>query len=511
MKKPIINFRKQRFSLFLFVFLALTLIGCAGMQNITQSESESLTVTLHDIQGKVQVLRPEDGVFTNVVEGQQLRVDDQLLTYENGQIRLAFSSGTIVRVSPLTTFIVKNLDNQSGSPTAELRLEVGEVWVILNGGNLTVDTSAGSATVEGSFMSVKGRLNKLGTFITCLEGNCRVQNRVGIVALIAGQYAELDGLDLPIRPGRMSPKHIALWLETNPEAEEILDAVKQTVEAYYGNDDKATSTLVNTLTPLPTATPFDCGPPEDWVLYIVKEGDTIVSLAEIYSTTQDAILNASCLNEGAVLYPGMAVFLPDVPPATATPTETPVPPATNTPIPPTATNKPPTATNTKVVVPATATNTSPPPATATSSYTPVPTSTYTSTPLPTATYTPSNTPTSTATLDPNTYVSNAIGPLSGTISTCSNFYSLNVYDTDGISFVRVQYSLNAPSLDGKSYFELVQSGSTWSAWLIIDTSSNGGLDHVYWRFWIMDSKGNESFYPSDSFYYKDYDDCVCNN
>ncbi len=364
-----------------------------------------------------------------------------------------------------------------------------------------MDTLAGSANVEGSFMSVKGRLNKLGTFITCLEGNCRVENRVGIAELISGQYAELDGMDLPIRPGRMSPRHIALWLEINPEAEEILAAVTQTVQAYYGDNDEATSTPINTLAPLPTATEVNCGYPDDWNIYIIKEGDTLSSLAQEYGTTEEAILEASCLDAGTAIYPGMVVFLPNTPPAT----ETPVPPATNTPIPPTATPIPPTATNTKVVVPATDTETSPPPATSTNTPVP-PTSTFT--PLPTATYTPSNTPTPTATLDPNTYISKAIGPLSGTISTCSNFYSLDVFDNDGVSFVRVQYSLNAPSLDGGNYLDLIQNGSTWSAWLTIDTSSNGGLDHVYWRFWIMDSNGNESFYPNGSFYYKDYGDCT---
>ncbi len=93
----------------LIAILALTSAGCAGTPNSTKLETAPLTITLHEIQGQVQVLKPEDGFFTDVVDGQQLRVNDQLLTYNDGHVKLVFSSGTTVRVSPLTTFIVDSL------------------------------------------------------------------------------------------------------------------------------------------------------------------------------------------------------------------------------------------------------------------------------------------------------------------------------------------------------------------------------------------------------------------
>jgi len=412
----------------LIAILALTSAGCAGTADSTKPETAPLTVTLHEIQGQVQVLKPEDGLFTDVVDGQQLRVNDQLLTYNDGHVKLVFSSGTTVYVSPLTTFIVESLENQDDFPTAKLRLEVGEVWVVLHGGTLAVDTPAGTATVVGSFMSVKGRLNKLGTFITCLEGNCRVENRIEIVDLLSGQLAELNSLDLPIRPGRMNHLHFERWLEIVPEAEQVLAAVTETVQAYYGNAG----------TPIPTNTPVPTDPP------------------------------------------------------------LPTSPFTDTPLPPTATStpKPPAAT---------ATNTSTPLPTPTATATSVPTHTNTPAPTstPTATYTPTNTP------DPTTLFTNADGPMSSAISVCNNFYTVDVSDGNGVAFVRVQYSLNAPPKADSSYFLLTQNGSTWSAWLNIDTTSNSGMDTVHWRFWASDELDNDTYFPSSgSFAF--IDDVGCN-
>lgn len=476
-------------------------------------DSDPLTVTLSEIQGTVQVLKPEDGFFADAHQGQVLEVGDQLLTHADGMARLDFSSGTIVRVSPLTTFVVNSLENSNDFPTAELNLEVGEVFVILHGGTLAVNTQEGSATVQGSYMSVKGRLNKLGTFIICLEGNCRAENRVEIVDLIAGQVADIGGESLPIRPGRMSPKQVERWLEINPEAAEILAAVTATVQAHYANQTAAVPPQAANPTRKPSDGPT-CGPPDGWTIYVVLEGDTVESIAQAHGISESALRMAACLAADEAVNPGQAIFAPSVATMTPTalntsapPTKTAVPP-TKTPAPPMKTPVPPTktpapiATYTPSVVP---TNTPIPTAT----YTPSPTSTFTPSPTPTDTATPTPTYTPSPTVDPSTIFPGASGPLSGGITVCSQTYSVEVSDIDGIQFVKVQFEVNAAVSGSSPIMLLNQNGTTWSGTFAIDTATTPTTDTVNWRFWARDGLGNDAYYPAQgSFAYTDSLNCT---
>jgi LysM repeat protein len=79
--------------------------------------------------------------------------------------------------------------------------------------------------------------------------------------------------------------------------------------------------------PLPTPPPSHCsGPPLDWVLYTVQPGDTMFSLARSRGVTVYDVLLANCL-ESVYLYAGAPLYLP---PSAAGPTPgaSPVPGAT---------------------------------------------------------------------------------------------------------------------------------------------------------------------------------------
>jgi LysM repeat protein len=176
-------------------------------------------------------------------------------------------------------------------------------------------------------------------------------------------------------------------------------------------------------------TPWSCGPPIGWVVYVVRPGDTLYSLSMRFGLGIEAIRRANCLR-GYTIRVGQALYLPPLPPApTQTPlaTSTPTLPSSATPLPPTLPPTPsptqpptapasPTATDsptltvtptpagtavpTPTYIPTPAESPSPPPtSTSTPTLTPteLPTPTYTATPIPTepptSTYTP--TPTST--------------------------------------------------------------------------------------------------------------------
>jgi LysM repeat protein len=88
-----------------------------------------------------------------------------------------------------------------------------------------------------------------------------------------------------------------------------------------------TPTATLTPSPTPTATPWPCqGPPADWELYTVRDGDDLYSLARERGTTLELIVCYNHLN--GPFQVGQLIYLPPLPPTptpTATPTAPPVP------------------------------------------------------------------------------------------------------------------------------------------------------------------------------------------
>jgi LysM repeat protein len=91
--------------------------------------------------------------------------------------------------------------------------------------------------------------------------------------------------------------------------------------------------------PLPTPPPSHCsGPPLDWVLYTVRAGDTMFSLARSRGVTVYDVLLANCL-ESVYLYAGAPLYLPPAGEAPV-PGPSPVPGATPIPTSPAVTREP---------------------------------------------------------------------------------------------------------------------------------------------------------------------------
>ena len=128
-----------------------------------------------------------------------------------------------------------------------------------------------------------------------------------------------------------------------------------------------------------------CGVPLGWVVYHVQPGDTLYSLSLRCGVGIEAIRHANCL-PGYTIYVGQALYLPSLPPTPSyTPTLTPTPTPT-----PTLTPTP-TPTESPTFTPTLIPTLTP---TLTPSLTPSPT------PTSTATYTPTYTPIPTPTLSP---------------------------------------------------------------------------------------------------------------
>ncbi len=87
----------------------------------------------------------------------------------------------------------------------------------------------------------------------------------------------------------------------------------------------ATPTPTATSSPTPTVTPWPCeGPPADWVLYTVRYGDDLYSLARERGTTAELII---CYNHlTGPFQAGQLIYLPPEPPTPTPPPTTPAPP-----------------------------------------------------------------------------------------------------------------------------------------------------------------------------------------
>jgi hypothetical protein len=187
----------------------------------TPGGETGLSATVTDISGPVEVKANQDSSFTKAVPGFVLQLLGQAQTQTAGKVRLDFSTGTIVRLGPNTLFTLQPAEAAAQGLGIRLKMTLGKLWVILNGGSLHVDTPSGVAAVQGSYLSVTigpdGELR-----ITCLEGDCSVSNNAGTVYIVGGQTASANGPNDHARVGVMTAQDYQDWLNNSPESASLV-------------------------------------------------------------------------------------------------------------------------------------------------------------------------------------------------------------------------------------------------------------------------------------------------
>ncbi len=195
-----------------------------------KAEDSPLSATLSEITGLVQIRQAEADAFESVSASATLNVNGQIQTGDDGRVRLDLSSGTIIRVAPSSLFTLTSNDEGDGGLLTKIKMEVGKIFIILNGGRADVETPSGVASVRGSYMKVEVDPNTNDVYVTCLEGNCSVRNPNGEeVNFTNGQRAVLFHQDpntgewnSPLL-GDMTPDEFQEWLDNNPEAQALFD------------------------------------------------------------------------------------------------------------------------------------------------------------------------------------------------------------------------------------------------------------------------------------------------
>lgn len=224
--------KKNFFLLFVFTLMAVSLIGC---QN--QKTTSPLSAALSELSGTVELKQAGQADFSPANPEATLEANGQVQTGDDGRVRLDLSSGTIIRVSPSSFFTLTSNEETDGGLITKIKLEVGKIFIILNGGRADVETPSGVASVRGSYMKVEVDPITKDIYITCLEGNCSASNPAGTVNFTNGQQVILFAFDETTgtwtAPGvlPMTQEQFEEWLNENPEAQELFNQAMGTATA----------------------------------------------------------------------------------------------------------------------------------------------------------------------------------------------------------------------------------------------------------------------------------------
>ena len=240
------------------ITLLLTCILVLGACKPQGSASAQLTASLSDLTGKVDTKQAGQESFAPASTESKLEVNGQVQTGEDGRVRLDLSSGTIIRVAPSSLFTLTSNDEVEGGLATKIKLGVGKVFIILNGGSADVETPSCVASVRGSYMKVEVDPVTLNVYITCLEGNCSASNPAGTVNFTQGEKTVLFQKDpvtgnwtLPnVEP--MTPEEFQEWLAENPEVREIFNEAIGTITAMAEPAEPPATEPAVTETPVPT-------------------------------------------------------------------------------------------------------------------------------------------------------------------------------------------------------------------------------------------------------------------
>ena len=184
-----------------------------------------LTATLKELTGKVSIKQPGATDFSPAALGMELQVGGSVQTGEDGHARLDLSTGTIIRVVPLSSFTLTSNQPKNNSLTTQLNLIAGEIFIILKGGDASVTTPSGVASVRGSYLSVYIDPATQTVTVTCLEGSCGAGNSAGNTDFGTGQEVTLftctAGQCTVPGVGPMTPQQFQDWLNNNPDIQQI--------------------------------------------------------------------------------------------------------------------------------------------------------------------------------------------------------------------------------------------------------------------------------------------------
>ena len=186
---------------------------------------------LSELTGVVSWRAPESTEFQPAQPNQVIKLSSVVRTGPNGRVRLLLSNKSIVRLGENTLVVFQTEQNVTSGNHYRLSLMRGELWIILQSGEVEVQTPSGLASVYGSFLSVAYDPRTNATRINCLEGHCSLRNSTARVDLVSGQNGQVYLPALAPDLGRMTNQDVTDWLVNNPEATLVFPVLESTYVA----------------------------------------------------------------------------------------------------------------------------------------------------------------------------------------------------------------------------------------------------------------------------------------
>lgn len=465
------------------VFALLLVLQACNLPGQNIPAGQQFTARIVSVLGAGFAQNPDQEDWIPLAENLDVQSGGQVFAGPDSLVRLDLPDGSQVHIGAYTLI---NVDIISPDQARIILIE-GEIWVIPGSSDIQFDTPYGIGFEQGAYMGASfDRVDDRVVF-TCLQGTCQVGNDGGNLALASGQSAwfSADTQVLPLLKdmtmveyddwGRVYPQALAKLYAPTPTADtySLLAGTATQIALTQSAQMTATATVFGDNTPNPTSalntpqptvsttTTFTnaIGAPSGTISNCVHSyyvdavdphGINYVKVEHSLSPNFSNSISIKLTNVWGDTWAEPRVF------------DTTANPGTDT----------------------------------------VYWRFWALDNTGDITYFPAGTPFSYK--DPlncggPVVFSNVVGPTSGEISQCENYYSVVAKDnTERIISVMVEYALN-PKLKNSQWLSLSNSGSTWSGTHLIDTSSSPGDDTVYWRFWARSfNHGDNIFYHPDN-------------
>jgi hypothetical protein len=241
------------------IAIGVVAIGAAVIASLPSiAKTHDLSALLSEITGVVEVQNNLQAPYQPVNNGFLLSSTMQLETKEDSRVRLDLSSGSIVRLGPLTIFSLGSISPASNGILSQIALQAGRIWIVLKGGSLNVTTPAGLASVRGSYMSIWIVPNTTTIRVTCLEGSCEFKDAAGVVDMTTGQKIVISNPNIVPTVEKMDQTDIQSWLDNSPEAVPI---VQQVLSLLASPTPSPTPSLTPSKKPVPQPFPSPTATP----------------------------------------------------------------------------------------------------------------------------------------------------------------------------------------------------------------------------------------------------------
>jgi hypothetical protein len=218
---------------------AITEVAATDAPVNSQAAGPAREGVISEIENSVSVRKTsaEDAVAAE--QGMSILEGGSVETGDGGKARIdLMPEGTIIRVGPNSSFKVSQLVEESGEPKTKIELIFGKVFILLNGGTLSVETPSGVASVRGSLLSVEYDPETGQIRAACMEGQCGLQGETGDeVEIPEGEESFIDEGEFPEDPFPMDQDEVEAWLDENPDLEFYMDELPDPEEYPDWPDD----------------------------------------------------------------------------------------------------------------------------------------------------------------------------------------------------------------------------------------------------------------------------------